>query len=91
MTQHRGKTSASTSTTPLSIEDQLIQAEVAVLKARDGTAQLHAWWKRHLFAMSMLVLLLSFQAAQKPSAACIANIKVRSLILSIVVRFLLYH
>jgi hypothetical protein len=64
-----------TSTKP-SLADQLDRAEVAVLKARDATAQLHVWWRQHLFRLSLLVLLLCLHQTQKPSAECIKNIKV---------------
>lgn len=73
----KSKEVAPVSPAKLSLQDQLDRAEEAVLKSRDTTAQLHVWWRQHLFRLSMLVLLLSLHQTQVPSTECIKNIKVR--------------
>ena len=62
------------------LHEQLDQAEAAIRKTRDATAQLHYWWRQHLFRLSCMVFLLCFYQARKPSEACIRNIKVRFVI-----------
>ena len=60
------------------LEEQLDQAEYAVRKSKYAAAQVHFWWRQHLFRLSLLVFLLCFHQARRPSAACIQNIKVRT-------------
>jgi hypothetical protein len=59
------------------LEEQLDKAEYAVRKSKYAAAQVHYWWRQHLFRLSLLVFLLCFHQARRPSAACIQNIKVR--------------
>ena len=60
------------------LEEQLDKAEYAVRKSKYAAAQVHYWWRQHLFRLSLLVFLLSFHQARRPSEACIQNIKVRT-------------
>jgi hypothetical protein len=64
-------------TTKPTLEEQLDKAEYAVRKSKYAAAQVHYWWRQHLFRLSLLVFLLCFHQARRPSAACIQNIKVR--------------
>lgn len=70
-------TGSTSNTIKPTLREQLDQAEVAIRKTRDATAQLHYWWRQHLFRLSCMVFLLCFYQARKPSEACIRNIKVR--------------
>ncbi|KAI2492183.1 hypothetical protein MHU86_22379 [Fragilaria crotonensis] len=64
-----------TSNSKPTLQEQLDKAEAAVRKTRDATAQLHYWWRQHLFRLSCMVFVLCFYQARKPSEACIRNIK----------------
>lgn len=66
-----------TSTATASLLETLIVAENKARNALRGTAQLHQWWRQHLYRLSCLVILLCFFQLRKPSEECILNIKVR--------------
>lgn len=58
------------------LEQQLDRAEVAVRKSKDTTAYLQEQWRSHLFRLSFLVLLVSFNQCRTPMGECMNNIKV---------------
>mmetsp|Transcript_13948 Transcript_13948/g.20605 ORF Transcript_13948/g.20605 Transcript_13948/m.20605 type:complete len:233 (-) Transcript_13948:984-1682(-) len=58
------------SSTKPSLEDQLDKAEAVVLRGRDTTHQLHVWWRKYLFLISLLILFFSFHQAKIPGKEC---------------------
>jgi hypothetical protein len=74
-----------TSTATASLLETLTVAENKARNALRGTAQLHQWWRQHLYRLSCLVILLCFFQLRKPSEECILNIKVRMQNLFVVV------
>lgn len=65
-----------TSVSDETLEQQLDRAEIAVRKAKDATAYLQDQWRNHLFRLSFLVLLVSFNQSRTPMQECMNNIKV---------------
>mmetsp|Transcript_49394 Transcript_49394/g.73641 ORF Transcript_49394/g.73641 Transcript_49394/m.73641 type:complete len:267 (-) Transcript_49394:16-816(-) len=68
-------TAGSNGTAESNLHTEIDKAEAAVVQARNATAQLHVWWKTHLFRMSLLVLALALNQSLRPTKLCISNIK----------------
>lgn len=66
-----------------SLEEQLDKAEAAVLRGRQSTNQLHIWWRKYLFFLSLLMLFFSFHQAKKPGEECMKAAQVRKCALKI--------
>ena len=60
----------------MNLMKEVDNAEAQLLQSRFATAQLHVFWRTHLFRMSLLVLAIAFNQCRTPTIECMKNMKV---------------